>query len=121
MEKKVFLMNTDQSKPRLKTVYDVFWGWGSRNSLEQELRKERGRRGSQHSDTLLGKTPPNRDMRQQVEDIRKVTLHLKMRNELPFSNCRIISVLMNCFFIYLIYLFRSWKRSKKRTAHFEMC
>ncbi|XP_053510233.1 protein RUFY3 isoform X2 [Ictalurus furcatus] len=51
-----------------------------RNSLEQELRKERGRRGSQHSDTLLGKTPPNRDMRQQVEDIRKELEAVKKEN-----------------------------------------
>lgn len=62
--------------------------------MEQELRKERVRRGSQPSDTLLGKTPPTKDMRQQVEDIRKVMLYLK------FSD------LWNDVFIYLFtYLF----------------
>ncbi|KAK3514402.1 hypothetical protein QTP70_017606 [Hemibagrus guttatus] len=49
-----------------------------RNSLEQELRKGRG---SQHSDTLLGKTPPNRDMRQQVEDMRKELEVVKKEND----------------------------------------
>lgn len=51
---------------------------GDRTGLEQELRKERERRGGQHSDILLGKTPPERDMRQQVEDIRKVALHFSI-------------------------------------------
>uniref|UniRef100_A0A8B9JX68 RUN domain-containing protein n=1 Tax=Astyanax mexicanus TaxID=7994 RepID=A0A8B9JX68_ASTMX len=41
--------------------------------LEQELRKERDRRGGPPSDALLGKTPPQRDVRQQVEDIKKVS------------------------------------------------
>ncbi|XP_060738650.1 protein RUFY3 isoform X1 [Tachysurus vachellii] len=52
-----------------------------RNSLEQELRKERGRRGSQHSDTLLGKTPPNRDMWQHVQDMRKELEVVKKEND----------------------------------------
>ncbi|XP_060763213.1 protein RUFY3 isoform X2 [Neoarius graeffei] len=52
-----------------------------RNSLEQELKKERGRRSSQHSDTLLGKTPPNKDVRQQVEDIRKELEAVKKEND----------------------------------------
>lgn len=69
-------MNTTFLSHRHKAVYMFL---GSRNGLEQELRKERGRRGSQHSDNLLGKPPPNRDMRHQVEDMRKVTLHFQKR------------------------------------------
>ncbi|XP_072521302.1 protein RUFY3 isoform X3 [Salminus brasiliensis] len=53
-----------------------------RTSLEQELRKERERRGGQHSDALLGKTPPQRDVRQQVEDIRKELETVKKENDL---------------------------------------
>ncbi|XP_047674270.1 protein RUFY3 isoform X2 [Tachysurus fulvidraco] len=52
-----------------------------RSSLEQELRKERGRRGSQHSDTMLGKTPPNRDMWQHVQDMRKELEVVKKEND----------------------------------------
>ncbi|XP_046697616.1 protein RUFY3 isoform X4 [Silurus meridionalis] len=52
-----------------------------RSGLEQELRKERGRRGSQHSDPVLVKTPPHRDMQQQVEDIRKELETVRKEND----------------------------------------
>ncbi|KAG1937285.1 protein RUFY3 [Pimephales promelas] len=39
--------------------------------LEQELKKWREHPGGQTSEALLGKTPPQRDMRQHVDDIRK--------------------------------------------------
>uniref|UniRef100_A0A673KW21 Protein RUFY3-like n=1 Tax=Sinocyclocheilus rhinocerous TaxID=307959 RepID=A0A673KW21_9TELE len=40
--------------------------------LEQELRKWRENPGGHIPEALLGKTPPQRDMRQHVEDIRRV-------------------------------------------------
>ncbi|XP_053336592.1 protein RUFY3 isoform X2 [Clarias gariepinus] len=52
-----------------------------KQSLEHELKKERGRRGSQHSDTLLGKTPPNRDVQQQVDDIRRELEAVRKEND----------------------------------------
>ncbi|KAI5613112.1 protein RUFY3 isoform X3 [Silurus asotus] len=52
---------------------------------EEGARKERGRRGSQHSDTVLVKTPPHRDMQQQVEDIRKQ--ECKNCREVYCKNC----------------------------------
>ncbi|XP_017550982.2 protein RUFY3 isoform X3 [Pygocentrus nattereri] len=52
-----------------------------RTSLEQELRKEKERRGSQHSDAMLGRTPPQRDVRQQVEEIRKELEAVKKEND----------------------------------------
>ncbi|KAG9261739.1 protein RUFY3 isoform X1 [Astyanax mexicanus] len=53
-----------------------------RSSLEQELRKERDRRGGPPSDALLGKTPPQRDVRQQVEDIKKELETVKKENDI---------------------------------------
>lgn len=44
----------------------------NRSVLEHELRKLREHHGSHGSDSLLGKTPPQRDIRQHVEEIRKV-------------------------------------------------
>ncbi|XP_076856948.1 protein RUFY3 isoform X1 [Brachyhypopomus gauderio] len=44
-----------------------------RNGLDQELKREREKRGGQHSEAPLGKTPspPPKDARQHAEDIRK--------------------------------------------------
>ncbi|XP_036453762.1 protein RUFY3 isoform X2 [Colossoma macropomum] len=52
-----------------------------RTSLEQELRKERERRGGQQSDAVLGRTPPQRDVRQQVEEIKKELEAVKKEND----------------------------------------
>ncbi|XP_062873599.1 protein RUFY3 isoform X2 [Trichomycterus rosablanca] len=52
-----------------------------RSSLEQELRKERERRLGPNCDALLGKTPPHRDMMQQVEDIRKELETVRNEND----------------------------------------
>ncbi|KAL6465571.1 hypothetical protein MHYP_G00257040 [Metynnis hypsauchen] len=52
-----------------------------RTSLEQELRKEKERRGGQHSDAALGRTPPQRDVRQQVEEIKKELEVVKKEND----------------------------------------
>ncbi|XP_073695468.1 protein RUFY3 isoform X1 [Garra rufa] len=50
--------------------------------LEQELRKWREQHPGGHtSETLLGKTPPQRDIRQHVEDIRKELESVKKEND----------------------------------------
>ncbi|XP_026067085.1 protein RUFY3 isoform X2 [Carassius auratus] len=49
--------------------------------LEQELRKWRENPGGHIPEALLGKTPPQRDMRQHVEDIRRELESVKKEND----------------------------------------
>uniref|UniRef100_A0A673LYN6 Protein RUFY3-like n=1 Tax=Sinocyclocheilus rhinocerous TaxID=307959 RepID=A0A673LYN6_9TELE len=59
--------------------------------LEQELRKWREPHPGGHmSEALLGKTPPQRDMRQHVEDIRRV------RPAFHFSVIQLLSLYVEC-------------------------
>lgn len=51
-----------------------------RASLEKELRKERERRGVQLPDSMLGKTPPQQDIKQQMEDIKRELETVKKEN-----------------------------------------
>ncbi|XP_076856952.1 protein RUFY3 isoform X5 [Brachyhypopomus gauderio] len=55
-----------------------------RNGLDQELKREREKRGGQHSEAPLGKTPspPPKDARQHAEDIRKGPHAEDIRKEL---------------------------------------
>ncbi|XP_057213253.1 protein RUFY3 isoform X4 [Triplophysa rosa] len=52
-----------------------------RSVLEQDLRKSREHHGSHSSDSLLGKTPPQRDMKQHVEEIRKELESVRKEND----------------------------------------
>lgn len=52
-----------------------------RSVLEHEIRKLREHQGSHSSDSLLGKTPPQRDMRQHVEEIRKELDSVRKEND----------------------------------------
>ncbi|XP_051547272.1 protein RUFY3-like isoform X3 [Myxocyprinus asiaticus] len=51
-----------------------------RSVMEHELRKWREHHGAHSSDALFGKTPPQRDVRQQVEEIRKELETVKKEN-----------------------------------------
>uniref|UniRef100_A0A673KUW4 Protein RUFY3-like n=1 Tax=Sinocyclocheilus rhinocerous TaxID=307959 RepID=A0A673KUW4_9TELE len=58
--------------------------------LEQELRKWRENPGGHIPEALLGKTPPQRDMRQHVEDIRRV------RPAFHFSAIQLLFLSVQC-------------------------
>ncbi|XP_051961586.1 protein RUFY3-like isoform X1 [Xyrauchen texanus] len=51
-----------------------------RSAMEHELRKWREHHGAHNPDALFGKTPPQRDVRQQVEEIRKELETVKNEN-----------------------------------------
>ncbi|KAA0717348.1 Protein RUFY3 [Triplophysa tibetana] len=52
-----------------------------RSVLEQGFRKSREHHGSHSSDSLLGKTPPQRDIKQHVEEIRKELESVRKEND----------------------------------------
>ncbi|XP_056601782.1 protein RUFY3 isoform X2 [Triplophysa dalaica] len=58
-----------------------------RSVLEHGLRKSREHHSSHSSDSLLGKTPPQRDMKQHVEEIRKELESVRKEND---TQCNVL-------------------------------